>query len=89
MADWKCPDCGANMTLIDNYDDTGFLRCPYCGKNIPVRITRPALAQDPYLSPYIQELRRQIAQAEGKKKEKLEKKLAREIAYQMNVNRRD
>lgn len=88
MADWKCPDCGASMTLVDNYDGTGFYRCPYCGKDIPVLIHKPEPAKDPYLSPYIQELRRQIAQAEGKKKEKLERKLAREIAYQMNVNRR-
>ena len=88
MADWKCPDCGASMTLIDNYDGTGSYRCPYCGKDIAVRIQRPAASSDPHLDPYIQELRRQISQAEGKKKEKLEKKLAREIAYQMNVNHR-
>ena len=37
MAELKCPDCGANMVVISNYDGTSTQHCEYCGKNIHVQ----------------------------------------------------
>ena len=87
MADYKCPDCGASMTLFDNYDGTGFYRCEYCGKNIPVKIQKATNSKDPAFDAVIQDLRRRISEASGKEKVKLEKKLTRELIYRANLHR--
>lgn len=86
MSTYKCPDCAANMTLIDNFDGTGFYRCEYCGKSIPVRIQRPQISKDPAFNAMIQDLQRRITAADGKEKAKLEKKLAKELQYRANLH---
>ena len=37
MADQKCPDCGANMLLLNNRDGTISYLCKYCGKRFDVQ----------------------------------------------------
>lgn len=85
MADYKCPDCAANMTLVNHFDGTGKYKCEYCGKEIPVKIQMPAVSDDPAFDAMVLELRRRISEASGKEKAKLEKKLARELAYHANL----
>ena len=85
MAEYKCPDCGAGMILVNHYDGTGIIKCEYCGKQIPVNIQMPSVSKDPAFDSMINELRRRISEASGKEKAKLEKKLARELAYRANL----
>ena len=86
MADYKCPDCAANMILINHYDGTGKYKCEFCGKEIPVRIQMPQPSKDEGFNMMINDLRRRISEASGKEKTKLEKKLARELQYHANLH---
>ena len=52
---------------------------------IPVKIQMPAVSDDPAFDAMVLELRRRISEASGKEKAKLEKKLARELAYHANL----
>lgn len=36
MAVQKCPDCAANMILVNNRDGTTSYHCEYCGKTIDI-----------------------------------------------------